>query len=457
MSWRDGLRPASFRGVPFETRGGGKSAGRRGSHKEYPGRDRGFVQDAGQHDAEIDLDAYVIGEDWISRRDALEAALLQPGSGRLIHPTRGALDVVPVPGRWSVRERSGSQRMAAFRLAFLLADDVPRFPSASASTTDAVRDAGAVARAAAIEAAVAALDVSGPDWIAADAGDTVDTLADEIAGVAPLAAGATESDTAGAAGVGTVSGGVAADAASAEVWLGSVRVGGLTGAALTSGGWRSWIAAIASAGVEVMRAALAVRDMLRLAVQVVATIEAAFHEIASDGRARLRSPGGAYAGALRLVELEAPVQDEDSISGARRAANARALYRLVRIAGLATACEAALARSYDGTGAAVAVMQTLDRAVERAIVEETRRRARGADALVRHLTDLRAATREALLGTVADIAPVIRRDVPVSLPSLTLAWRLTAGIEAEADIVARNRIGHALFCPAGPVEYRGPA
>jgi len=453
MSRRADFRPASFRGVDFETRGNGKSAGRRGKHDEYPGRDQGFVQDAGKHDDEITLDAYVIGDDWIARRDALEAALLQPGKGRLVHPSRGSLDVVVKPGRWSVRERYDRQGMAVFRLAFLLADDVPQFPTSTAAQDDAVRGAAATVRAASISAAKDVLDVSGPDWIAVDAAATIATLVDEIDGVSALASGSASSNASTSA----VSVGVSSDAASAETWIGGVSESGIVGSDLSSSGWKSYRSAYGSAGADAVLSALDARDLFRVAVQIYGAIETAFYSIAGDGLITLRSASGAYSAATGLLDLRAPAQDESSVSGARRAANARALYRLVRLSALTVACEAALARPYDGTDTALAVMQTLDKAVEAVIREETRTGAGYADALVRNLTDLRATTREALLGTVADIVPVISRDVPLTLPSLALSWRLKAGIESEADIVARNGFGNPMFCPAGTVQYLGGA
>lgn len=464
MSRSEAFRPASFRGVPFKTKGNGKSHGRRGTHHEYPGRDRGWIDDAGQADAEITLDAYVVGDDWIARRDALEAALLQPGAGRLVHPTRGPLDVVPRPGRWSVRERSSEQGMAVFRLSFVEADDVPQFPEVTAARSTRVRNASAILRAAAIEATARSLNISGPEWIARAARADITALVDEIEGVAVLASSVDPASGALPGGIETLTAGdgaalveataFAADIASATDWLNTIINVGLFGLDLLSGGWKSYLKAFGAGALDGILGALGLRDLFGTALRLYGLIDAIFFTDAPDGSRPLRSANGAWVGSLRLLSLPEPVQTEDSISGARTAANARALHRLVRLSAIAIGSQAAIRRSYDSTGAAIDAMRILDREIESEILREAGRNDPEADTMIRNLTDLRAVTREVLLTTVADTAPVIRRDIPESLPSLALCWRLTAEIDSEPDIIARNAITHPLFCPAGTIEYR---
>jgi prophage DNA circulation protein len=113
MTWRDQLLPASFRGVKFHYEELRKSGGRRRVDDEYPYRDDVYIEDIGRRKREHRITGYVLGDDFLVQRDALEAALEQPGPGTLVHPTRGPLSVKV--GAYSVSERLTAEgRMARF-------------------------------------------------------------------------------------------------------------------------------------------------------------------------------------------------------------------------------------------------------------------------------------------------------------------------------------------------------
>ncbi|MFV8529506.1 DNA circularization protein [Ralstonia pseudosolanacearum] len=117
MSWRDELRPASFRGVPFETRGEhGLSGGRRRATHEYPQRDEPYVEDMGRKARERKITAFVIGSDYMTGRDALIEALEMAGSGELVLPFAGRRSVVA--GDFSMMESTEYGGMAVFTLSF---------------------------------------------------------------------------------------------------------------------------------------------------------------------------------------------------------------------------------------------------------------------------------------------------------------------------------------------------
>ena len=93
MAWRDNLREASFRRVPFMVEGSELSAGRRLARHEYPQRDEPWMEDMGRKAREFKIKAFIIGPDYMSRRDALLAALEAPGAGQFVHPWYGTLTV----------------------------------------------------------------------------------------------------------------------------------------------------------------------------------------------------------------------------------------------------------------------------------------------------------------------------------------------------------------------------
>lgn len=101
MAWRDELRPASFRGVPFLVESARTEQGLNADEHTFPGRERAEqairVQHLGQGPRRYRIEAFVVGADYLDRRDALEASVQgsqavcgQPGSEDLasIHAIR---------------------------------------------------------------------------------------------------------------------------------------------------------------------------------------------------------------------------------------------------------------------------------------------------------------------------------------------------------------------------------
>lgn len=91
MTWRDDLRPASFRGVHFFVAADSSRFGRRVVVHTYPQRDKPYVEDLGRRSREYQFDAFVIGPNYMEDRDAFIAACEEPGAGELIHPKYGSL------------------------------------------------------------------------------------------------------------------------------------------------------------------------------------------------------------------------------------------------------------------------------------------------------------------------------------------------------------------------------
>lgn len=95
------LQPASWRGVPFATRGGTTKVGRRVAVHEYPFRDDVWVEDLGRAGRRLSLTGFLVqdaaygGGDVIAQRAAMIAACETPdqGDGELVHPSLGRLTV----------------------------------------------------------------------------------------------------------------------------------------------------------------------------------------------------------------------------------------------------------------------------------------------------------------------------------------------------------------------------
>lgn len=109
MSWKDSLLPASFRGVEFKVSDIDIVHGRRIHLHEYPSRDDPYAEDLGRKAREYTVNAYIIGDDYLAQRDALVDAVENNSTpGTLIHPTMGALLVVPKECRIIYNNQEGN-------------------------------------------------------------------------------------------------------------------------------------------------------------------------------------------------------------------------------------------------------------------------------------------------------------------------------------------------------------
>lgn len=139
MSWRDQLRPASFRGVAFLVDADKSPAGRRTVLHEYPQRDTPYVEDMGRRTRQFSLTAFVIGPDCLDKRDALLKALETAGPGELVHPWYGTLKVVA--GDSDVSHAHAEGGVVRFELSFTEAGELA-YPTGQINTSQRVASAG---------------------------------------------------------------------------------------------------------------------------------------------------------------------------------------------------------------------------------------------------------------------------------------------------------------------------
>jgi prophage DNA circulation protein len=138
MAWIDDLDDASFRGVAFQVEKLTLRGGRRLANHQYPKRDKPKSEDLGSKQRQYTFTAYVIGTDGVfDMRDQLIAALDAGGSGLLIHPTYGQLQVMP--DDWTLSEDLvKEQNICRFQLTFLdSGDDVVTTPTTDTAQVSA--------------------------------------------------------------------------------------------------------------------------------------------------------------------------------------------------------------------------------------------------------------------------------------------------------------------------------
>lgn len=95
MSLQERLHPSSFRGAGFFIENSVLEGGRKQAIFEFVNTGRRSIQDLGQYQRKFEVTAYVMGngEEYLTRRDTLLAALDEAGAGELIHPFFGSLTV----------------------------------------------------------------------------------------------------------------------------------------------------------------------------------------------------------------------------------------------------------------------------------------------------------------------------------------------------------------------------
>lgn len=92
-TWRDSLRPANWRGLPFSVLSTEALSGRRVHLHEYPFRDQGWAEDLGRRSRGLVIRGYRVGDDVAQQLAEFQAAAEQKGSGELVHPFRDTVDV----------------------------------------------------------------------------------------------------------------------------------------------------------------------------------------------------------------------------------------------------------------------------------------------------------------------------------------------------------------------------
>lgn len=162
MSWREELRRvqfagramigASFRGVPFFVESTERSGGRRTVSHEFPQRDTPYVEDLGRRAGTHRFDGYVIGDDYIAQRDALQEALeSQAGPGELVHPSYGTISAICTG--LSVRESRTEGGWAQLGMEFA------ETPAQSPSPEIVVDEAATVSASAAVAKAATSVEL----------------------------------------------------------------------------------------------------------------------------------------------------------------------------------------------------------------------------------------------------------------------------------------------------------
>jgi prophage DNA circulation protein len=147
MSWRDRLRPASFRGVSFFVAASSTDREIFADERLFPGRDLEpesvHIEPLGAGPMRMRIDAFLVGADYDLALEELEAALLTPGPGELVHPYRGRRTVAIV-GKISTQQRHRDGGFCRVRFSAVETAEAAQLTNEAPPDTDGAQ-AGAMA------------------------------------------------------------------------------------------------------------------------------------------------------------------------------------------------------------------------------------------------------------------------------------------------------------------------
>lgn len=387
MSWKDQLQAASFRGVSFHAVQRSATFGRRNQVHEYPFRDLPYVEDLGRMARNFRVTAFLVGDDCLQKRDALIAAIEQPGPGKLVHPTHGEMTVSVVGG---VTIDESDHEAGIVRISFNVVESGElRFPSADAATRDVVAMRADSASAKLVQATATRLDTR-----------DLPAFAENLTSVRAQAA---------------------LDMIAKGAQL--IRSPDARGALLT---------AIAVLNPQL---ATSLRAPLDFAMRVQSLIERLVNGLqGSDRDAVLDSLTGFGSADARWPAFTTTRRRDD--------ANRNAIEQLVRGMAAVSLARAASGTDFDDYQSAI---ELRDRAVDRidAVADHS-----DDDAVFSALSNLRAAVVRDINARGADLARVATLVPRSTTPALVLAYGLYDDAGRDEDLVQRNRIRHPGFIPA---------
>lgn len=198
MAWDDKIQRGKLGEAEFFTDGVENRGGKRLAEHEYPLRDVVYIEDLGNTSERFYVDCFVIGDDYVSDRDALLKELKKSGKRVLVHPYRGNKDVHVVS--WGFSERWDEGRMARFSIEYVEAgkNDTPSEDDDTASIITEKVNGGILASNTDF---ASVFNVAGyPDFVSTDAANRVTDALDLIeVGSSTIAAVTTIRDNVGTA------------------------------------------------------------------------------------------------------------------------------------------------------------------------------------------------------------------------------------------------------------------
>ena len=395
MSWRDRILPASFRGVPFFVDSTSRAGGRRVVVHEAPQREGADLEDTGRLPRRFSVDGYVLGEDFDLELEELIAALERRSAaypsivtGSLQLPNVGRMQAACE--RYRTVQTSSQGRFAIVRMDFVQQGEAPALTKTANPAGKLAAAAGSL-EAAATESTVAELNAAG------------------------VPSSVTEETASGLASL-------SAQLAALDVFSGPAK--DVTALASSISALVAQASSLATSPLELVTAVkLALGGILDSASNAAAALYA--YQVVLGSPTVATSPIAATSNVEQL-----------------QAENANALAQLVGLATLAGALRASAEvswASYEDALAARAELVDAAAALELVAAPQAYSALRGA----------KAAVVAAIPPPDATLPRLRTERLLAPIPALLLAYRVAGDLDDVDDLIARNRVEHPAFMPAG--------
>lgn len=395
-------RKASFRGVEFKITERSWSSGRRNHLHEYPDKDTPYAEDLGKKAGNYPVTAFVIGDDYQSKRDALRKACTEKGPGELIHPDYGSLTVLC--DSITVRESHSAQRMATFELVFIEAG-AQAIPETSIDLSDSVLS-------------------SASDMMAAAKNDFLSgfSLSEGVAGLTSL--------------VGNIAdvANDAIDAIGSGLEYAEDMAGDLTGA-------MNKLVDAATSAAELKNSA---ERFLNMPSELASRIDTVFSVVASMA--------GTKPEAFATVrELASQSNASDNASTANEDARAEKLAmqhieQLTKQVVVAKEAEVITNIEFDNAEDATAVLESFIDDIDEVELFEP---VEPSSELMQALCNTKEVVVEYIREIILELPRMRTIQLPEKMPSLVLAYDLYEDLSRADEIESRNKIPYPAFVPSG--------
>lgn len=390
-SWRDSMQRGSFRGASFGIFEASLEGGRRTVSHEYPQRDYPCIEDLGRKARSYSVEAFVVGDDYMTSRDALKTALELGGSGILAHPYYGTL--VLFVDTYSIRESRDDGGMATFSITFLQEQPIvyPAVSQSAASTLATTITSTQTNSAAALVAGYA----PGSGAVAIQAASDVTNSLSIIQTQTTL-----------------------------KVRAASSIIDSINGQVNAYDAFMRDTAALAANVTTLIttseQLAYSVIDIVgRMGTMTDTPTNAVV------GYSAMFSALGAYFSGLSFLI---------TTTGAAQQANSNILRDVLLLAVATSAATAGIQIDFDTLQDALSIQGSitgmLDTFMDSAVD----------DTMFESALDLRMSIVKAIPPEGDQLSDVTTISIQTTLPSLALAWHLSGALDIEADIIARNDI-----------------
>jgi len=390
MGWIDNLVPASFREVPFEVDSSEFTTGRRVANHQFPDRKFPYAEDTGKLSDGYNLEAFVLGDDYMQKRDALIEAFQTEGSGKLIHPFYG--EKLVQCGPVSVKETlSKDGRIAKFTLTFFEAGD-NRFPSSQEDKESTLiaftAESFVQAKADFVEKfSVAQLPGFAVESARLSVSDALDAFDDATKDIVTLAD----------------------EAAELAFSLRSLK----------------------SEITELMNAPSKLADRLMDSLGLLTSVSFSSGEAVKAFQSVMVFVPPSFS----PVSVVTPTRTQE-------AQNISAVEKLVQRGAILNGCEQSIDAEYTSSNEAVEVRESFTDQLDIQLTDT------GNDLIFQVLQDVKAAMVRSVPDPDLDLAGIQTVTTEGNISSIVLAYDLFESLDGEQDLIDRNSIKHPGFIPA---------